>query len=475
MPQYDFGTINPATTTGSDLASVLQNWRDAVLSNHSGASRPSYIKAGQIWVNTSVTTGWVINLYDGATDIPLGYVNSTDDAAGFLTRSVVTTKTTTATIVVSERNMIVGVTASTANIALTLPVATSAKNGFAIKFQKRDNTAFTVTITRGGSDLINGATSYVLSQQYDTVELVCDGVNAWYAYGGILDNSITTPKIADSAITTAKISNNAVTSAKLDAGLNQLFVPTGVIAPFAGTSAPTGWALCAGQAVSRTTFAALFAVIDTTWGAGDGSTTFNLPDFRGRVPAGLDNMGGIAAGRLRSTRTVGVSTISQSLTTITVTCSGAHGLDSGDTLTITGAGNVAFNGTWTVASIRITGTEATRASQVFTITSSVSQTIAAVAGGTITTTIPGSIDGSVLGATGGADSVALSVSELPNHTHYGPNAGESTIYGSIFDFNAGDASYSGTGTTKSAHTWTGGNAPHNNIQPTIVCNYIIKV
>lgn len=475
MPQYDFGTINPATTTGSDLASVLQNWRDAVLSNHSGTSRPTYIKAGQIWVNTSTATGWVINLYDGATDIPLGYVNATDDAAGFLTRSIVTTKTATATILVGERNMIVGVTASTTNIALTLPVATSAKNGFAIKFQKRDNTAFTVTITRGGSDLINGATSYVLSQQYDTVELVCDGVNAWYAYGGILDNSITTPKIADNAITTAKIANNAITSAKLDAGLNQFFVPTGVIAPFAGTSAPTGWALCAGQAVSRTTFAALFAVINTTWGAGDGSTTFNLPDFRGRVPAGLDNMGGISAGRLRSTRAIGVTTIGQSGTTITVTCSGAHGLDAGDVVTITGAGNAAFNGTWTIASIRINSLDATRASQVFFITAAASATITAVAGGTITTTIPGSVDGSVLGAAGGADAVALSVAELPNHTHYGSNAGESQGYGVMFDYSASDASYSGSGTDKSANSWTGGNAPHNNIQPTIVCNYIIKV
>ncbi|BAO20617.1 putative tail collar domain-containing protein [Pseudomonas phage PPpW-3] len=56
--------------------------------------------------------------------------------------------------------------------------------------------------------------------------------------------------------------------------------------------------LCYGQAVSRTTYAGLFAVIGITYGAGDGSTTFNLPDLRGRVPAGVDNMGGTAAGRL---------------------------------------------------------------------------------------------------------------------------------------------------------------------------------
>ena len=54
---------------------------------------------------------------------------------------------------------------------------------------------------------------------------------------------------------------------------------------FTGT-APTGWLLCNGDAVSRSTYADLFAVIGTTFGVGDGSTTFNVPDFRGRVPAG---------------------------------------------------------------------------------------------------------------------------------------------------------------------------------------------
>ncbi|WP_420971518.1 tail fiber protein [Bradyrhizobium sp. B120] len=56
-----------------------------------------------------------------------------------------------------------------------------------------------------------------------------------------------------------------------------------------------------GQAISRTTYAAFFAAAGTTYGTGDGTTTFNLPDLRGRVAAGVDNMGGVAAGRLTST------------------------------------------------------------------------------------------------------------------------------------------------------------------------------
>ena len=74
----------------------------------------------------------------------------------------------------------------------------------------------------------------------------------------------------------------------------------GTIAPFAGGTIPAGWLACGGQAVSRATYAGLFAAISTTFGAGDGSTTFNLPDMRGRAPFGKDDMGGVAANRLTS-------------------------------------------------------------------------------------------------------------------------------------------------------------------------------
>jgi len=76
----------------------------------------------------------------------------------------------------------------------------------------------------------------------------------------------------------------------------------GEIRMFAGPalSIPPQWYACYGQAVSRTAYAAAFSVLGTTWGVGDGSTTFNLPDFRGRLGAGLDNMGGVAANRITS-------------------------------------------------------------------------------------------------------------------------------------------------------------------------------
>lgn len=73
---------------------------------------------------------------------------------------------------------------------------------------------------------------------------------------------------------------------------------TGEIIAYSGSSAPQGWLLCDGSAVSRATYATLFAVIGTTYGVGDGSTTFNLPDLRGRTLIGLDNLGGSSANRV---------------------------------------------------------------------------------------------------------------------------------------------------------------------------------
>jgi len=67
--------------------------------------------------------------------------------------------------------------------------------------------------------------------------------------------------------------------------------PVGATISFAGSSAPTGWLLCDGSAVSRTTYADLFTVISTTYGVGDNSTTFNLPDMRETIPVGVGTRG----------------------------------------------------------------------------------------------------------------------------------------------------------------------------------------
>ena len=160
-------------------------------------------------------------------------------------------------------------------------------------------------------------------------------------------------------------------------------IPAGVTLPFAGSAAPSGWLLCAGQAVSRTTFAALFAAIGTFYGAGDGSTTVNLPDMRGRVAAGRDDMGGTAAGRL--------------------------------------------------------------------------------------TTAGSGVNGASLGASGGAQTHTLDVNQIPSHSHNYVGGANAAGSGTV-----GAAGQSANGYLMITQTAGGGTA-HNNTQPTIVTNYIIKV
>jgi microcystin-dependent protein len=83
---------------------------------------------------------------------------------------------------------------------------------------------------------------------------------------------------------------------RLPAGLGE--VPPGTILAFGGTTPPGGYLECDGAALSRTTYSTLFSVIGTAFGAGDGSTTFNLPDLRGEFVRGWDHGRGVDAGRV---------------------------------------------------------------------------------------------------------------------------------------------------------------------------------
>ena len=91
---------------------------------------------------------------------------------------------------------------------------------------------------------------------------------------------------APSNALTVDWSGNVEAAGDVMAGGSTPLVPIGTILDFAAATAPTGYLVCDGSAVSRSTYAALFAVIGTTWGSGNGSTTFNIPDFRGRTAIG---------------------------------------------------------------------------------------------------------------------------------------------------------------------------------------------
>ena len=230
----------------------------------------------------------------------------------------------------------------------------------------------------------------------------------------LADDAVTAAKIADDAVGADAVADNSIGAAAINISGNGTsgqavvsdgdgsfsyesnIVPSGALMPFAGTSAPTGFLLCDGSAVSRSTYATLFSAISTTYGSGDGSSTFNLPDLRGRVIAGQDDMGGSSANRL--------------------------------------------------------------------------------------TNQTGGLNGDDLGATGGSETHTLTTAQLASHTHSFSDTDSITAMTFLSDGlgvnrgGGGQASSSNSisvsisGTTGSA----GSGSAHNNVQPTIILNYIIK-
>jgi microcystin-dependent protein/ABC-type transporter Mla subunit MlaD len=104
----------------------------------------------------------------------------------------------------------------------------------------------------------------------------------------------------DNLITATQTLNTATNSLQSQININ---MPVGVILAYGASNAPTGWLLCDGAAVSRSTYAALFGVVGTTYGAGDESTTFNVPNLVERFPLGHTNLLGVASGTNQVTLT----------------------------------------------------------------------------------------------------------------------------------------------------------------------------
>jgi microcystin-dependent protein len=134
-------------------------------------------------------------------------------------------------------------------------------------------------------------TTFTDDAVFDTTLVVAAGKLKVNAQG------ITSNELAANAVITTTVLDNAITNAKI--ATKDSFVPAGVVVSFAGvaTGIPTGWLYCNGQAVSRTTYAALFAMISTTYGGGNGSTTFNVPDLRGAFVRGWDDTRGLDPSR----------------------------------------------------------------------------------------------------------------------------------------------------------------------------------
>jgi microcystin-dependent protein len=179
--------------------------------------------------------------------------------------------------------------ASSGNIIATLPdvTALSGKERFTLK--KIDATVNTVTLKGNGSQNIDGSNTVVLARQYNTITVVANvDLTSW---------DVETSTDADtldgahaSTTSTAATIPIADASGYIDDDWLLSVVPAGIIFPYGGSSAPSGFLQCDGSAISCTTYSRLFTAISTTFGTGDGSTTFNIPDLRGRAPIGAGQL-----------------------------------------------------------------------------------------------------------------------------------------------------------------------------------------
>ena len=177
------------------------------------------------------------------------------------------------------------------------------------QYARTDGTrAFTggVTVNSGGATVAGGLTvsgggaqvtgnSKVTGTLETTAALTVDAGGVTVTAGGVTVAAGGASVTGNSTVT----GNLTVTGTITTGGVST--VPSGALMDFAGSAAPTGWLLCDGSAVSRTTYAGLFSAIGTTWGTGDGSTTFNVPDFRGRTSIGSGTGSGLSPRTLAAT------------------------------------------------------------------------------------------------------------------------------------------------------------------------------
>lgn len=159
MTQTDFGTIDPSTKSGTQLASDLNAFRDTLYTQHSGATRPSYIQAGQVWLDTSAAPLWLVKIYDGADDIVVARVDTSGNVYTVAPKRQEVVKTADYTLTANDAFIATVMNKSSA-ATLTLPAIAGSRNEL---YFVRNTSAFPVTIDPNASETINGLTTIVLA------------------------------------------------------------------------------------------------------------------------------------------------------------------------------------------------------------------------------------------------------------------------------------------------------------------------
>jgi microcystin-dependent protein len=172
----------------------------------------------------------------------------------------------------SNQNSYMGVVTATENVVISTPPASNSRYDIIV--------ARVYDITAGGG---GGASATFV------IEAVAGVAAASPVAPAVPDTAILLATIGPLVPATTSVTTGMISDGRSYAGRRGV---AGELQAVAHSKTINGWLACYGQAVSRTTYARLFAMIGTTYGVGDGASTFNLPDLRGRALAGVDNMGG---------------------------------------------------------------------------------------------------------------------------------------------------------------------------------------
>ena len=261
MSQGSLVVPTSGTVSGLTMAQDMNTALDALATSNSGASAPANAgggaEVGQLWLDQSGSQP-VLRMYDGGVWQPIGTLNASDH----------------------QWEPPIGGGAASLASASTVDLG-SIPQSFVTITGTTPVTSFGTSLPTGVAKIVKFAAAMVLTYNATSMMLPTGA--------SILTSA------GDTAVVVALGGGNfEVVAYQPAAGA----IPPGFGGPYYGGAVPSGWLLCSGVAVSRTTYAALFAAIGTTYGVGDGSTTFNLPDERGRVSVGKDDMGGTAANRI---------------------------------------------------------------------------------------------------------------------------------------------------------------------------------
>lgn len=266
---------NISNDTGSNVRADINSNLSALYSNNSGAAAPSTTTAFMWWADTS--------------NDALKIRNAADD--GFVTVGTLSaTNLGLATLASPTFTGNVGIPAGSASAPA---VRRSDDTNTGLYFSASD----TVNVSTGGTNRVQIDTNGITVQDRKAIRFR-DTSNSNFVAIRAPDDAA-----SDITLTLPSSDGNADDVLQSDGSGNLSFValpqavPTGSVHMMATTTAPSGYLKCNGAAVSRTTYSDLFDTIGTTHGAGDGSSTFNVPDLRGEFVRGWDDSRGVDSGR----------------------------------------------------------------------------------------------------------------------------------------------------------------------------------